>query len=220
MKKMPRGSRSPQRPITSESPDVPTASLLFTVLSDSREDLHELIVRTGLDVFRAMLEDERTSVCGLRSRPSADRTAYRHGYDDGELVLGGRKVLVKKPRVRSADGARELGLPLWNRMARRDPLTDRVLEQMLVGVSTRNYARSLEPLPAPLRSRGTTRSAVSRHFVARTQAQVENFLSRSLEDETYPVLMIDGKGFGEHSADRHSGHRAGRSEADPGDRGG
>ncbi len=198
MKKMPRGSRSPQRPITSESPDVPTASLLFTVLSDSREDLHELIVRTGLDVFRAMLEDERTSVCGLRSRPSADRTAYRHGYDDGELVLGGRKVLVKKPRVRSADGARELGLPLWNRMARRDPLTDRVLEQMLVGVSTRNYARSLEPLPAPLRSRGTTRSAVSRHFVARTQAQVENFLSRSLEDETYPVLMIDGKGFGEH----------------------
>jgi transposase-like protein len=168
------------------------------VLSDSREDLRELIVRSGLDVFRAMLEDERTVVCGRRSQPSVDRTAYRHGYDDGELVLGGRKVVVKKPRVRSADGARELALPLWNRMARRDPLTDRVMEQMLVGVSTRDYARSLEPLPALLRSRGTTRSAVSRHFVARTQAQVEDFLSRPLEDETYPVLVIDGKGFGDY----------------------
>ena len=83
-------------------------------------------------------------------------------------------------------------------MARQDPLADRVMEQMLVGVSTRDYARSLEPLPAPFRSRGTTRSAVSRHFVARTQAQVESFLSRRLEGETYPVLMIDGKGFGEH----------------------
>ena len=198
MKKMPRGGRPSQPKFASESPGSQTECILASVLSDTREDLRDLIVRSGLDVFRALLEDERTKVCGPRSRPSADRSAYRHGHDGGELIFGGRKIAVKRPRVRSADGKRELALPLWDRMARQDPLTDRVMEQMLVGVSTRDYARSLEPLPAPFRSRGTTRSAVSRHFVARTQAQVEGFLSRRLEGETYPVLMIDGKGFGEH----------------------
>lgn len=198
MKKMPRRGRPSQPEFAFGSPASTTESILASVLSNVREDLRGLIVRSGLEVFRGLLEEDRTRICGPRSRPCDERTAYRHGHDQGELILGGRKIAMKKPRVRSADGKRELALPLWDRMTREDPLTDRVMEQMLVGVSTRNYGRSLEPLPSSLRSRGTTRSAVSRHFVARTQTQVESFLSRRLEGETYPVLMIDGKGFGEH----------------------
>lgn len=198
MKKMPRGGRRSQPEFASARPASATETILTSVLSDVRDDLRALIVRSGLDVFRVLLENERSLLCGPRSQQSDDRTAYRHGHDRGELVFGGRKVAVEKPRVRSVDGQRELPLALWERMARQDPLSDRVMEQMLVGVSTRNYQRSLEPLPPPLRSRGTTRSAVSRHFVARTQSQVESFLSRRLEGETYPVLMIDGKGFGQH----------------------
>ena len=41
-------------------------------------------------------------------------------------------------------------------MADVDPLNRRVVEQMLVGVATRRYARSLEPVPATMRSRGTS----------------------------------------------------------------
>ena len=54
-----------------------------------------------------------------------------------------------------------------------DPLNRRVVEQMLVGVATRQYARSLEPVPPRVTSRGTSKSAVSRRFVAKTRAQLE-----------------------------------------------
>lgn len=57
-------------------------------------------------------------------------------------------------------------------MADVDPLNRRVVEQMLVGVATRRDARSLEPVPTTMRSRGTSKSAVSRRFVTKTAAQL------------------------------------------------
>ena len=62
-----------------------------------------------------------------------------------DVVLGGRKVAVSRPRVR-ADG-REVPLLTFQALAHTDPLNRRVVEHMLVGVATRQYARSLEPLP-------------------------------------------------------------------------
>jgi hypothetical protein len=47
-------------------------------------------------------------------------------------------------------------------------LEQRAMEQMLVGVSTRRYARSLEPLPSELRVRGIGKSVVSERFVVGT----------------------------------------------------
>ena len=62
-----------------------------------------------------------------------------------DVVLGGRKVAVQRPRVR-ADG-REVPLPTFQALAHTDPLNRRVVDQMLVGVATRQYARSLAPVP-------------------------------------------------------------------------
>jgi transposase-like protein len=167
------------------------------VLQDARQSLHELVLTKGLEVFAKMLEDDRTALCGPKHRPQGDRVAYRYGHDEGQQVLGGRKVRLRKPRVRSVTG-RELELPTWREMNQEDPLNQRVIEQMLVGVSTRNYGRSLEPLPAAVPITGTSRSAVSRHFVASTRSQVEKFLSRRLDDLDLPVIMLDGTGMGEH----------------------
>jgi transposase-like protein len=158
------------------------------VLQDARQSLHELVLSKGLEVFAKMLEDDRTALCGPKHRPQGDRVAYRYGHDEGQQVLGGRKVRLRKPRVRSVTG-RELELPTWREMNQEDPLNQRVIEQMLVGVSTRNYGRSLEPLPAAVPITGTSRSAVSRHFVASTRSQVEKFLSRRLDDLDLPVCQ-------------------------------
>ena len=112
-------------------------------------------------------------------------------------MLGGRKVSLPKPRVRGVEGC-EVPLPTWQQMAEEDPLDSRVLEQILVGVSTRNYHRSLEPMPESAPSLGVSRSSVSRRFVARTTAQVRSFLSSSLADVDLPVVMIDGTQMGDH----------------------
>jgi len=83
-------------------------------------------------------------------------------------------------------------------MADVDPLNRRVVEQMLVGVATRQYARSLEPLPAAVISRGTSKSAVSRRFVARTTAQLERWQSQPLDALDLVGLILDGVHVGEH----------------------
>lgn len=169
---------------------------LVDLLVDTRTELVELAMRAGLKVFTAMLEEDRTAVCGPRYAHEPDRPASRAGTVRSEVVLGGRKVAIQRPRVRTADG--EVALPTFQTMAHRDPLDRRVVEQMLVGVATRQYARSLEPITAKIESRGTSKSAVSRRFVAKTRAQLETWQAAPLEDLDLVALLLDGVHVGEH----------------------
>ena len=171
---------------------------LLGLLVDARSNLLELSVTLGLEALRVMLEEDRNRLCGPKGFPDPDRQATRYGYDDGSAVLGGRRVAVRKPRVRSMAGE-EVPLPTYQWVNREDPLAGRALEQMIVGVSTRNFSRSLEPLPKAAEEQAVRRSSVSRRFIARTQVQLENFLSRPLGERDFPVLMLDGKGFGDHT---------------------
>lgn len=186
-------SRTVPGPTTVESPrHLPLVDLLV----DAQTELFELAVRSGLKVLDAMLEEDRVALCGPRYAHVADRQASRAGTVSSEVVLGGRKVVVRRPRVR-ADG-QEVALPTFQAMAEVDPLNRRVVEQMLVGVATRRYARSLEPVPATMRSRGTSKSAVSRRFVAKTAAQLAAWRTASLETLDMVGLVIDGIHIGEH----------------------
>jgi transposase-like protein len=83
-------------------------------------------------------------------------------------------------------------------MASEDPLNRRIVEQMLVGVATRQYARSLEPLPSTIATRGASKSAVSRRFVAKTAAQLDTWRSAALDGIDLVALLIDGVHIGEH----------------------
>lgn len=186
-------SRTDVRPTAVESPrHLPLVDLLV----DARTELFELAVRSGLKVLESMLEEDRTALCGPRYAHVADRQASRSGSVSSDVVLGGRKVVVRRPRVR-AEG-REVPLPTFQAMADDDPLNRRVVEQMLVGVATRRYARSLEPVPATMCSRGTSKSAVSRRFVAKTAAQLAAWQTASLEALDLVGLLIDGVHIGEH----------------------
>jgi transposase-like protein len=159
--------------------------------------LQEMFITSGRQVFEALLEEDRSALCGRKNQPDVDRQAYRYGFDEGQVVLGGRKIRHRKPRVRSVDG-REIELPTWRHVSDEDPLAERTLEQLLVGVSTRGYSRSLEPVGEELETVGVSRSSVSRRFVARTTRQVEEFLARSLEGLDLPVILLDGTNLGDH----------------------
>jgi len=169
---------------------------LVDLLVDARTELMELAVASGLKVLQTMLEDDRTAICGQRYQHQADRQASRAGTVSSEVVLGGRKVALRRPRVRAH--GEEVPLPTFQAMASEDPLNRRVVEQMLVGVATRQYARSLEPLPAAMVSRGTSKSAVSRRFVVKTAAQLAAWRSTALDGFDLVALLIDGVHVGEH----------------------
>ncbi len=190
-------NRSSRKPLPAPASDRTRRSAFLELIFSAKAALRELVVQTGFQVFGALLEEDRTALCGPKSQPQPDRGAYRYGHDEGTLVFGGRKVRIRKPRVRSVRG-KELELPTWQQMRGEDPLRQRVLEQILVGVSTRGYERSLEPVAGEAESVGMSRSSVSRHFVARTSQEVDRFLSRRLDGLDLPVIMIDGKEFADH----------------------
>lgn len=169
---------------------------LVDLLVDTRAELMELAVASGLKVLHTMLEEDRTAMCGPRYQHQAEREASRTGTVPSEVILGGRKVQIRRPRVR-ADG-KEVALPTFQAFADTDPLDRRVVEQMLVGVATRRYARSLEPAGADLRTRGTSQSAVSRRFVAKTARQLETWRSTPLDALDLVALILDGVHVGEH----------------------
>jgi putative transposase len=191
---MKRESRTARPGPQAESPlrHLPLVDLLV----DTKTELLELALRSGLKVFTAMLEDDRTAICGPRYIHEPDRAASRAGTTQSEVVLGGRKVTIQRPRVRTAAG--EVALPTFQTMAATDPLDRRVVEQMLVGVATRQYARSLEPLGPEMKSRGTSKSAVSRRFVARTTAQLAAWQSAPLDALDLVALLIDGVHVSDH----------------------
>jgi len=162
-----------------------------------REALYDTVMVTGLACVGEVLEAERAVLCGARYAHQAERQALRAGHVPSSLVLGGRRVAVSRPRARSVEG-RELKLPSWREWSARDPLEARALEQMVLGVSTRRYARSLEPLPAAVAARGTSKSAVSERFVYGTERKLGELLSRDLRGLKLVALMIDGVHFGEH----------------------
>ncbi|MDQ3241401.1 MAG: transposase, partial [Actinomycetota bacterium] len=141
-----------------------------------------------------LMDEEVEDVVGPRGKHDSQRTAHRHGREAGEVTLGGRRVGVERPRARAADGSGEVELATYAHFADRDPLSRVVMERMLAGVSTRRYPRTQEPAGEEVGAgaRSTSKSAISRTFVARTREALGELMARRLDDVRLAVLMLDG----------------------------
>jgi putative transposase len=167
---------------------------LGQLVGAAKEGLLALSVGVGLGVLAELMEEEVDEVVGPKGKHDPGRAALRHGHESGEVTLGGRRVQVERPRVRSADGRSELPLQTYTHFADRDPLTKVVLERMLAGVSTRRYRSTAEPVGSEVEQRGrsTSKSSVSRMLVERTRRSLGELMSRRLDDVRLAVMMIDG----------------------------
>jgi transposase-like protein len=167
---------------------------LGELVGAAQEGLLALSVGVGLGVLAELMAEEVDEVVGPKGRHDRARAAVRHGHEAGEVTLGGRRVPVDRPRVRSADGQQEVALGTYAHFADRDPLTRLVLERMLAGVSTRRYERVLEPVGAAVAqtASSTSKSSVSRMFVERTREALVELMARRLDDVRLAVMMLDG----------------------------
>ena len=137
---------------------------LGELVGAAKEGLLALSVGVGLGVLAELMEEEVDEAVGPKGKHDPDRSAVRHGHEAGEVTLGGRRLAVERPRVRSVDGQAELPLATYAHFADRDPLTAVVLERMLAGVSTRRYRRTAEPVGSEVEraARSTSRFARAR----------------------------------------------------------
>ena len=150
--------------------------------------LLNLSIELGFEVMRQMFESDADGLAGEKGRHNPGRKAYRHGYEQTKVVLGGEKRSFDKPRVRSLDNE-ELPLPSLPLFQNEDPLNQAVMARLLRGVSTRKYAGTTDR-PSP-ESESASKSEASRRFIAGLKPMMEEFLNRRLEDD-YPAVMMDG----------------------------
>ena len=83
---------------TSEASELPLPAEIQEALGElvgaAREGLLALSVGLGLRVVHDLMEAEVTEVVGPKGKHDRDRTAKRHGHEDGSMTLGGRRVMV------------------------------------------------------------------------------------------------------------------------------
>ena len=76
---------------------------LGELVNDARQGLLALSVGVGLGVLHELLELEVDAIVGPKGKHDPERRAYRHDQEARQVTLGGRRVQVDKPRVRSLE---------------------------------------------------------------------------------------------------------------------
>jgi transposase-like protein len=135
-----------------------------------------------------IIEQEVCARCGPAYKPTAGSPCRRAGSSPSHVYLQGRKLALKRPRVREhrADGSsREVGLEGWQ--AAQDPQCwqEAIMRATLCGVSTRDH-QLLHP------EAGVSKSEASRLWVERSAQLVHQLQGSDLKDFDLVVLIIDG----------------------------
>jgi putative transposase len=174
---------------------------LADVAGVAREGLLALSVAAGMAVMQAMFDAEISAACGPKGKHDPDRVAVRHGAGRGSVVLGGRRLPVARPRARTTDG-NEVPLVAYRLFAAEDQLSAVVMERMLAGLATRRHLAAAEPVGSAVAqvATATSRSAISRRFIAATKTALAELLNRDLSTMNVKVLMVDGEHVAEHLA--------------------
>ena len=186
VQKIPVGRKPGQRKV--ELPEEVQVSLQ-EIAGRTKQGLLAFAVGVGLEVFRTLLGEDVHQIVGPKSKHDPDRTCYRHSPEGSSVPLGGRRVGIEKPKVRSVAGE-EIILPTWAAFQGDEILTEMATERMLAALSSRHYPVGLEPVG--VEGSGTSKSAVSRRFIARTRTALGELLARDLAELRICAIFGDG----------------------------
>jgi putative transposase len=166
----------------------------------AREGLLALAVGTGLQVLQAMLAEDVAGLVGPKaSQPRPHRRAARQRTRPGDPRRPASAD--PPPRVRSADGTQAVAVPTYQAFAATDLLGQLALERMLAKLSCRRYPAGLEPVGTQVAQAAwsTSKSAVSRRFVAATEHALADLLAADLSTLELVARMVDGIRVADHT---------------------
>ena len=170
--------------------------VVLDVLGDIEVNLAQELRGIGLEVMRAVMEFEISSIVGEKGKHQADRRYLRWGSNPGSLVIDGMKIKSPVPRVLEVNSGKSYGLKTYGLFRRSGDLVKRAYRDLIRGISTRRFAEGVE---AFLDGHGISSSSVSRRMITATAAKVEELFSRSLAKLELAVLMLDGVDVGGHA---------------------
>src|SRR6266704_1076185 len=173
---------------------IPTRALKLAALSSMSASFELFCLASGMEALGEMMDHDAQAICGPRHARGDGRRAHRWGKTKGKIGFHGGKVEIERPRLRDFAG-KEQALPSWEAAVAEDWLGKWAMNQMLINVSTRKFARSVRlpegDVPAPAGA-GVSKSAASRRFVALSAARMKEWMACDLSDLDLLVIQIDG----------------------------
>jgi transposase-like protein len=159
---------------------------------DGKVEAIRALVPLGLMHVKEMLDQEVVALAGERYVRKVDSTnGRRHGSNPGTVRLGGQRVPIRVPRIRSLSGS-EIPLRSYEALSGENAVNDLLLKRVLYGISCRNYEAAAESIPGAI---GLSSSTVSRGFIEASAAQLRELQERDLSGEDVVTLFLDGKMF-------------------------
>ena len=164
------------------------------VIESLPEVIRALAQEAGLLLMSAAMNAECEMIAGAKNSKNPLRAANWWGSDLGPVYYDKQKVLIDRPRLRSKNNKE---IPLATYQAFGDPrgMRNSVMKNMILGISSRNYAESVESF---VKGYGIKKSSVSRHFVKATAEQMREFMERDLGGLDLVAIFIDGIEFKGH----------------------
>ncbi len=160
------------------------------VLELLQQSLDLFAIEIGRRVAVGLLDDEVQEHCGPRHQwGQSGRQATRHGRQAGYVCVGGQKLSIRRPRMRSTDGSGEVRLERYAQLQRPDALPHAFLRRMVRGVSTRDYEGVVDLATEGF---GVKKSSVSRGFVRASGADLQSWSAHRLAGTRYVAVFIDG----------------------------
>jgi putative transposase len=173
---------------------VPTRELKLEAIANISASFELLCLASGMEALGEMMEHDAQAICGPRHARGPLRRAHRWGKAKGKIGFHGGNIEIERPRLRSFEG-KEQALPSWEASVAEDWLGKWAMNQMLINVATRKFARSVRlpagDVPAPVGA-GLSKSAASRRFVALSAARLKEWMASDLSGLDLLVIQIDG----------------------------
>jgi transposase-like protein len=160
---------------------------------DAKVEMIKGLIPLGLMHVQELLAQEVESLAeGWYARKTEEASGRRFGSNPGTVRLGGQRVPIRVPRVRSERG--ELPLRSYDALKGRGEVDEILLRRVLYGISCRNYELAAEAIPGAI---GLSSSSVSRSFVETSAAKLKTFQERDLSGDDIVAIFLDGKSFAE-----------------------
>ena len=150
-------------------------------------------------VINSLLQADTEQLAGpryCREKPYGGRYS-RWGYNPGSVKVSNQKLPIDVPRLYDEQENTHLNAPVYDQMKKQTVHSEEVVGSILHGISMRDYEQVATQL---IDSFGLSPATISRQFVAKSREAIDAFCKRSLAENRFVALFVDGK----HLSDRKS----------------
>jgi putative transposase len=170
---------------------------MMELIEHSRMAIDQLIDVMGRASIEAVLQLSAAQIAGPPQQGKARaQDLVWHGTQPGRVCLRERQLKVNRPRLRrKGRGAnKEVPIPAYQAMQQGTATSERMLEILMNGVSTRRYRKILPEMADTV---GVSRSTVSRETIEASEAALKQLMERRFDEVELLIIYIDGMHFGE-----------------------